>query len=244
MITKIQKKSTKNKYYVYGYKDPDTLDYIYIGAGSGDRIDDHIRPSLYNNDPYRKYPFYIRVKILVESGNPPIREKIKEGLSRDDALALEKALIFRYGKASMRQGTLFNLNDSNNRFKVVCPCCLRSIKCSSPNFEKFLNQHFDNCKFYSDFMLRKSKPTRSKGMSTTERLLANSDTMEEYFIKRDFYGYHSWELTGGEYQDYLVDASAYRLGIGLGTWTRDIQDNFINEDLLEYSLKGISAIYV
>ncbi len=98
-----------NKFYVYELICPDTQDPFYVGKGSGLRCENHFQDAL---RPIHKQEnklkcsiinFYISLKKEI-----PI-QIVKEGLSEEDAYALETQLIQQYGRLIDGTGILTNI---------------------------------------------------------------------------------------------------------------------------------------
>lgn len=97
-------------YYVYCYKDPDTLIPFYIGKGktSNRRHLDHLKETADSTSNRMKY---YKIQEIMSRGQTPIIEIIEDGLSEDVAYELEAQLIHQYGKRVDRTGVLTNILD-------------------------------------------------------------------------------------------------------------------------------------
>lgn len=90
------KEVNKNKFYVYVYKDPETLIPFYIGKGKGSRDISHISEAKKAKNP-RTHKLR-KIKKILNSGKIPIVERFQDNMSEGDAYELEKTLIEYYGR--------------------------------------------------------------------------------------------------------------------------------------------------
>ena len=89
----------ETRFYVYMYRHPDKNYPVWIGKGRDKRAWDHL------NDPHN-IAFHDFLKKYPHS-QPEI---IHDGLTEDQALDLEAALIRKYGRRIDSSGTLFNIS--------------------------------------------------------------------------------------------------------------------------------------
>lgn len=85
---------------------------FYVGKGVGDRYKVH-----YNLNRIKYETNYSKsclIKNLIESGNPPICQKIFTNLSDNEAKVLEKAVIKYFGKVLDKSGILLNIVDGGD----------------------------------------------------------------------------------------------------------------------------------
>lgn len=99
--------SEERKYYVYGYIDPRTEEYFYIGKGTDDRAYDHLLPYYF----YRQTYFYRKLRKMLSEGIEPEIQFISEELTNKEACQLEIELINEYGRIDLGTGCLCNLTD-------------------------------------------------------------------------------------------------------------------------------------
>jgi hypothetical protein len=87
---------------------------FYVGKGKGNRFLYHLN-KVKNNCKFKKsYKFDIIQEILY-NGYEPIILKMKELLSEDDSLSLEKDTIVKIGRIDMKSGPLANRNDGGKK---------------------------------------------------------------------------------------------------------------------------------
>lgn len=242
----------ENKYYVYAYIDPYKDEFIYIGTGSGARVDSHLYPSVYNLDRNESHPFYIYIRELMSSGDVPERIILRDGLTKKQGLALEEKLILQYGRKIFNNGTLLNISTGGGNKMIQCPRCGWRTLIGRRNIGIFLKSHFENCKYckyhvtFDGRNLEKSTPDNTDLTTSTGKLMSECSNIEEYLIRREFYGYSHSELTGGEVGDFYGD-----LVPDFSPFPKPTNDNPskpsippISDELFEYSLKGLSSIRV
>jgi hypothetical protein len=98
-------------YYVYSYSDPETLLPFYIGKGTGDRLNSHLRETKDSTDNKRKFN---KIQKLIKTGLYPIISIIKDELSEEEAYILEAQLISQYGRKGYDpNGILLNICTDN-----------------------------------------------------------------------------------------------------------------------------------
>ena len=81
---------------------------IYTGKGSNDRINDHIKDAL-NSDTNKL--FYNVIRKIYEAGLEPIRIKILQNVTEEEAFAEEITLISIAGRRDLGKGPLCNETD-------------------------------------------------------------------------------------------------------------------------------------
>lgn len=93
------------KYYVYVYKDPDTMQPFYIGKGHGNRYLDHA------NKPYHSFKrVQDKIKSIRNKAAEPIIEFAHINLQEEIAYNLEEELIIKYGRKDIDpDGILMNI---------------------------------------------------------------------------------------------------------------------------------------
>lgn len=79
------------KYYVYVYIDPRNLEEFYYGKGVGSRSHAHLKD---HGDSVKA----ARIKAIQDEGLEPIIRVIAQGLTSDEALMVETALIWKLGR--------------------------------------------------------------------------------------------------------------------------------------------------
>tara|TARA_R110002050_G_C8807549_1_gene503363 strand:+ start:205 stop:765 length:561 start_codon:yes stop_codon:yes gene_type:complete len=99
----------ENKSLVYAHKDPKTLEIYYIGKGTLERA--------YSTTYSRRSKMWF--KLREENGNP-IVEILKDNLTSDEALELEKEYIQLYGRLINGSGSLINIKLGNSVPKEYC----------------------------------------------------------------------------------------------------------------------------
>lgn len=110
------------KYYTYIYLDPrKSGDYnydeyyfdhepLYVGKGKGKQIDRHISEAKRNKNIHNTHKSG-KIRHILSEGLEPIRFKIKENLSEQEAFDLEMELIKLIGRVDLGTGPLTNLTD-------------------------------------------------------------------------------------------------------------------------------------
>ncbi len=98
--------------YVYELIDPRTNIPFYVGKGTGKRAESHLKESKDQTTNLRKW---YKIQSIREDGFEPIINRVKDGLTHDEAYVFEEALIKQYGRKDFDEnGILFNIC-SNNR---------------------------------------------------------------------------------------------------------------------------------
>ena len=87
-----------NKYYVYFHKNPITNEIFYVGKGCGSR-------AYIKDNRGKHYLNYVK-----KYGNPII-EIVKDNISNEEAIELEKRLINDIGRSELQKGNLVNSTD-------------------------------------------------------------------------------------------------------------------------------------
>ena len=97
-------------FYVYMYRNPlKGGEPFYVGKGFDDRMYDHVKPCY---TKYDKNLHKIRtLKIIADSGIPPIIDLVGEGLDEVSAFNLEIKTIAQYGRSDLGLGPLTNLTN-------------------------------------------------------------------------------------------------------------------------------------
>lgn len=95
----------KKEYYVYGLIDPRDDQYFYIGKGKGKRYNSHLKESIKTTTNILKHS---RIK-EIEAKNLQVKTEILfPYLTENEALELEKIIIYKIGRESFREGYLQN----------------------------------------------------------------------------------------------------------------------------------------
>lgn len=96
--------------YVYVYYDPrkSPPEPIHVGKGQGKRVWHHLGPGCKNPLLQRKLA-HIR-----EAGLKPIIVKTVDGISHEEAMAIERQLIDAFGRITMDTGTLCNFTEGGD----------------------------------------------------------------------------------------------------------------------------------
>lgn len=87
-----------NDYYVYVYIDPRNFEEFYYGKGRGNRKDSHRMDS---SDSTKVH----RIKVIEKEKQKPIIRVIARNLSEDQALLVEKTLLWKFGKSTENVAT-------------------------------------------------------------------------------------------------------------------------------------------
>lgn len=97
-------------YYVYCYKDPETLEPFYIGKGKWDnkRHLDHLR-AVQNGRCIDNHMKNMKIKSILDKGLIPIIEIIQKDIDEESAYTLEEKLIAKYGRRIDESGILMNV---------------------------------------------------------------------------------------------------------------------------------------
>lgn len=94
------------KYYVYALIDPRNDTFFYIGKGSGTRHKSHLKENGKNISNIEKH---VRIQEIKQDGFEPQAEVLFPYLSEDDALHLERLLIYKLGRKCFKEGPLLNV---------------------------------------------------------------------------------------------------------------------------------------
>jgi hypothetical protein len=89
-------------YYVYLYRDPDGVP-MYVGKGFGTRSHDHLKKSRRG-----KTAFHDALSLLEAEDKSATIEIVQDGLTDEQAFALERELIKSIGRRCVGTGTLYN----------------------------------------------------------------------------------------------------------------------------------------
>ena len=114
-----------NRYYVYSYAYPDGTPY-YIGKGSGRRHRVHLCDAKAGRNT-NKYAVRVTAKII-RNGAEPVVTIIREGLSNDEACALEVELIAHYGRRDIGTGCLTNGTDGGDKGAIGLSDAARALQ--------------------------------------------------------------------------------------------------------------------
>lgn len=106
--------TSKNIYYVYLYKDPDTLIPFYVGMGKMGRYLHHLQVARKNPTPENKKHNRNKIRKLLVDGKEPVIDFYMTDVSRDVATTIEKALIKKYGRRDLETGVLTNQTDGGD----------------------------------------------------------------------------------------------------------------------------------
>ena len=111
-----------DNYYVYVYLDPRKkgefkygefkfkFEPFYVGKGKNSRMYRHLKLNEHNNLKNNK------IKKIFSSGMSPIIIKIKENLSNEESLELEKTIIKSIGRKIKKNGPLLNFKDGGESY--------------------------------------------------------------------------------------------------------------------------------
>lgn len=95
-----------SNFYVYIYLNPlKNYEPFYIGFGKNNRMKDHLKKSSDKN----RHKFYTIQKIRRETGNDPTIRIFQSNLTSNEAIEIERGLIWAFGRADLGQGPLTNL---------------------------------------------------------------------------------------------------------------------------------------
>jgi len=95
------------KYYAYVYSYEEVP--FYVGKGSNDRANDHIR-FIRNNKNFSNKGFEEKLKLIMNEGKLPKIERFYCE-TEEEAYALEEKIITEIGRIDLGTGTLYNLTD-------------------------------------------------------------------------------------------------------------------------------------
>jgi len=96
---------SNNKYYLYAYIDPVTQVPFYIGYGSRDRSQTHLKEAKRSNKSNHKLN---KIRLILKSGNEPLIRIWFDRLNKQDAIHLEISYIKLYGRIDQNTGCLVN----------------------------------------------------------------------------------------------------------------------------------------
>lgn len=144
-------------YYVYVYLNPlkpgkyqyskFEFEYepFYIGMGKKQRINQHIKISLYkdNNNLNKTVKDNTILKIL-KAEKDPIRFKLYDNVTLESAIRLEKCLIKLIGRRNLKMGTLTNLTNGGEGTVAVVYTNLQRKKCGERTKNMWINGIFNN----------------------------------------------------------------------------------------------------
>ena len=101
-------------YYVYCYKDPETMIPFYIGKGKwvNKRHLDHLR-KVQNGRFTDNHMKDMKIKSILDNGLIPVIEIIQKDMDEESAYALEETLITKYGRRIDESGILMNILTEN-----------------------------------------------------------------------------------------------------------------------------------
>jgi hypothetical protein len=94
------------KYYVYALIDPNTNQIFYIGKGSGSRYKSHAKATLKSGSNIAKY---LKIHEIQNEGLEIKTEILYPYLNEEDALLLEKIMIYMLGRKALGEGGLLNV---------------------------------------------------------------------------------------------------------------------------------------
>lgn len=100
------------EYYIYSYIDPITNLPFYIGKGSGDRLNRHLRTakSDYWHLDSNKHKIN-KIRKILSLGLEPVIRIEESQLSENESFEMEKFYILKYGRSDIGTGILTNLSD-------------------------------------------------------------------------------------------------------------------------------------
>lgn len=109
-------------FYVYAYKDPNTLEPFYIGKGLKDRASMHLHeaknPKHTPENYYNPYKLN-KIRQIIDTGNEPVIEKLYVDLTEEEAFSYEVSLIEDLGRVVDGTGILTNLTSGGEGFSGV-----------------------------------------------------------------------------------------------------------------------------
>lgn len=97
-------------YYVYLYRDLNDLP-MYVGKGKGTRAFDHLKPHIRLKGTGS---FYAALNEMINNDERPFIEIVRDGLTSDEAFALEKLLVAMLGRRVKNTGPLYNEANGGN----------------------------------------------------------------------------------------------------------------------------------
>lgn len=99
-----------NIYYVYSYADPTTNEIFYIGKGKNNRKFDHLKEAKTTKNSHKLN----KIRSILSNNLMPVINVIQDCLSNEEAIALEKELIKKYGRRDIGTGILTNGTDGGD----------------------------------------------------------------------------------------------------------------------------------
>lgn len=100
------------KYYVYTLTDPRNNHIFYVGKGTGNRSESHLKVSLRNGSNSDKY---LKIKNIQDSGFKVQIDIIFPNLQENTAFAIEKIIVFKLGRQWQKSnGSLLNITPGGN----------------------------------------------------------------------------------------------------------------------------------
>jgi hypothetical protein len=102
-------------YYVYVYYDGEIP--IYVGKGKNNRYKDHLSRCF--KQKRGSNLFYDKLRKILNSGGFPKIEIIKEGMTEEEALELERKKEQEFGTVLNKTGTLLNIAPCGNKNPVL-----------------------------------------------------------------------------------------------------------------------------
>jgi uncharacterized protein len=120
-------------YYVYAYFDPRNYEMLYVGEGRGSRKNAH-RGAKVGSEKEQ------RLHAILRAGLKPLIRVIAAGLTKDQALLVEKTLIWRTGDS------LTNVNSGHYAHNFRPP---NTLHVSLPGFDTARGVHFVNVGSYA-----------------------------------------------------------------------------------------------
>lgn len=165
-------------YYVYVYYDGEVP--IYVGKGKNNRYKEHLSRCF--KKKRGSNPFYDKLRKILNSGGFPKIEIIKEGMTEDEALRLEREKEQEFGTILNKTGTLLNVAQCGNKNPVL-------VGEKNPMFGKSIFDEWE--KKYDKNELEKKIKEYSLNMSislsgkthTKETKEKQSKKRKEYFEK-------------------------------------------------------------
>lgn len=94
------------EFYVYTLADPRNNQIFYVGKGKGNRSVSHLKETLKSN---RNSTKYIKIQNILDLELEVIVEKVFQDLEESEAFLLEKILIEKLGRISVKTGVLANI---------------------------------------------------------------------------------------------------------------------------------------
>lgn len=95
-------------FYVYQYLDPISQEPLYIGKGTGDRLNDHWRLTLKGKPTTNKH-WTAKLALMMQAGLEPVIEILESNLTAAEALIVEERLIKQFGRRDYdKDGILYN----------------------------------------------------------------------------------------------------------------------------------------